>query len=139
MGLHKKIHTLSNMFYMLVYTSVFLFPFYVMINLYGFKLVYIFNFASFVISSSFLTIALTSFFNEHKVATEIIGLLFSLGSFLPFLYEANTYDFKHYLAILMPNSSFTLAIMANNDTDRFTISFASLLMWKFYLLIFYAV
>lgn len=99
---------------MLVYTSVFLFPFYVILNLYGFKLVYIFNFAAFVISSNFLTIALTSFFTEHKVATEVIGVMFSLTAFLPFVYEPTNYNFKHYLAIIVPNSSFSLAIMTND-------------------------
>lgn len=82
---------------------------------------------------------MTSFFTDHKVATEIIGFIFSLGSFLPFFYDANSNNLKHYLAVFMPNSAFSIAIMANNDSERFKVSLSSLLLWKFYLLIFYAV
>lgn len=139
MGLCKKTHTLSNLLYMMVYTAVFLFPFYVVLNLYGFKIIYIFIFASFIISSSFLALALTSFFSEHKVATQVIGIFFSLASFLPFFYEPNTYNVNHYIAMVIPNSSFSLSIMSDNDSDRLIISMSSLFMWKFYLIIFYAV
>lgn len=139
MGLCKKVHTLSNMFYMMVLSSVFLLPFYIILNLYQFNIIYVFNFAAFIVSSSFLTIALTSFFTDHKVATEIIGFIFSLGSFLPFFYDANSNNLKHYLAIFMPNSAFSIAIMSNDDSERFKVSLSSLFLWKFYLLIFYAV
>lgn len=135
----KKVHTIANVLYIMVYTSAFLLPFFITLIWFEFKLVYIFNFAAFVVSSNFLTIALTSFFKEHKVATEVIGLLFSLSAFLPFAYEAENYNFKHYLAIIMPNSSFALSILAKNSGDSFKISLASLFMWKFYLIIFYAV
>lgn len=87
MGLCKKVHTLSNLFYMMVFCSVFLFPFYVVVNLYAFKIVYVWNFGCFVIASNLLAIALVCFFKEHKVAAEVIGIVFSLASFLPLVYK----------------------------------------------------
>lgn len=138
MGLCKKVHTLSNMLYMMIFSSVFLLPFYILLNLYEFNIIYVFNFAAFVISSSFLTMALTSFFNDHKVATEIIGFFFSVGSFLPFFYKPETYNLYHYLAVFMPNSAFSIAIMSTDDSERFKVSMSSLVLWKFYLIFFYA-
>lgn len=41
--------------------------------------------------------------------------------------------------MIVPNSSFALSILAKNETDSFTISLASLLMWEVYLFVFYVV
>jgi hypothetical protein len=139
MGLKKLTHTLSNLFYMMVYTSVFLLPFFVVVNLYAFKIMYLFIFSGFVVSTGFLTIALTSFFSEHKVATEVIGLLYSLAAFLPFFYDANKYDVYHYIALVVPNSSFTLASLSTNNWEGLLIGVTPLSMVGFYILIFYVV
>jgi hypothetical protein len=67
-GMSHRTHTLSNLLYMFIYLSCFLFPFYLTINYFGFKFIYIFYFAAFVISSSVLALALTAFFKDHKIA-----------------------------------------------------------------------
>lgn len=117
-GLSHRCHTLSNLLYMGMYMSIFIFPFYLTLNLFQFSLVYIFNFAAFVISSATLAMALSSLFKDHKVALEIVGLLFSLGAFLPFFYtagngllESYSYTLVDYIAMIMPNSAFTIAIL----------------------------
>lgn len=138
-GVTYRVHTLSNLFYILVYNSAFLVPFYLTLNYFHLDPVYIFNFAAFVISSNALILMLTSFFSEHKVATEVIGTIFSLASFLPLLYDPNTYDFKHYLAIFMPNSAFAIAIMTNNPDEQWKVSLTSLALTKFYMIIYYSV
>ena len=84
-----------------------------------------------------MTIALTSFFTEHKVATEVIGIFFSLVSFLPFIYKPNEHNFKHYLAMLMPNSSFTLSILEKDKYTSAEISLFSLLPCFIYVFVFY--
>ena len=68
-GLPYRVHTISNLFYMMIYNSLFLVPFYLVLNYFRLDPVYIFNFGAFVISSNALTLMLTSFFTEHKVAT----------------------------------------------------------------------
>lgn len=89
-GMSHRTHTLSNLLYMLVYLSCFLLPFYLTLNYFDFRLIYIFYFAAFVISSSVLALAFTAFFKDHKIALEIIGMFFSLTAFLPFLYDNST-------------------------------------------------
>jgi len=49
-------------------------------------------FAAFVISSLTCSMMLTSFFTDHKLATEVIGMFFSLSSFLALLYSGGTTD-----------------------------------------------
>jgi nitrate/nitrite transporter NarK len=44
-------------------------------------------FGSFVISSLSLAMMLTSFFTDHKIASEIIGMIFSMAAFLPLLHS----------------------------------------------------
>jgi len=68
-GLSERCHTLSNLFYMGLYMSVFLLPFYLTLNYYEFKIEYVLIFGSFVISSLSLTLMLTSFFADHKIAS----------------------------------------------------------------------
>jgi len=60
-----------------------------------------------------LTIFLTSLFSDHKIATEVIGLTFSLSALLPLFYDPEGTGFKHYLAMFMPNSAFSLSIVGN--------------------------
>jgi hypothetical protein len=133
-GMSHRTHTLSNLLYMFVYLSCFLLPFYLTINYFHFKLIYVFYFASFVISSSVLTLAFTAFFKDHKIALEIIGMFFSLSAFLPFLYDdsTETYNWTEYLAMIIPNSSFTIAILYE-DTEA---ALLSLFFVKIYFLIY---
>jgi nitrate/nitrite transporter NarK len=70
--------------------SFFLLPFYLTLNFYEIRLAYIFNFGAFVISSCSLALMMTSFFKDHKIAAELIGICFSLGSFLPLMYKGPT-------------------------------------------------
>jgi hypothetical protein len=93
----------------------------------------VFRFGAFVLSTCTLALALTAFFKDHKIALEIIGMLFSLSIFLPFLYDANkSGSFLNLLVMAMPNSSFTIAIMEDSSTP----SFVSLALVKVYLLIY---
>ena len=111
-GIGHRTHTLANLFYMGAYQSFFLLPFYITLNYYDFDLRYILYFGAFVISSCTLTLFLSSFFKDHKIALEIIGMLFSLSSFLPFVYEPE--DGRTWLNIIIeiiPNSAFTIAIL----------------------------
>ncbi len=115
-------------------TSATILPFYLTLNYFHFDLVYIFEFGSFVISTCTLALALTAFFKDHKIALEIIGMVFSMSSFLVFFYDENAKEtgFVQALAMIMPNSSFTIAILYNNPTA----SFYSLFCVKFYFLIY---
>lgn len=132
-GVSFRVHTLSNLFYMLVYQSFFLIPFYLTLNYYNLDPAYILDFAALVISSSTLTLALTTFFRDHKIALEVIGMLFSLGSFLPFLYDASAGNtWLNFIVMAFPNSSFTIAIL-NNKPECALISLAFV---KLYLLIY---
>lgn len=111
-GVSFRVHTLSNLFYMGAYQSIYLLPFYITLNYYNFDLAYILYFGSFVISSCTLTLALTSFFKDHKIAMEIIGMFFSLASFLPFMYDPNAKDsWMNFIVMAVPNSAFTIAIL----------------------------
>lgn len=93
----------------------------------------VFRFGAFVLSTCTLALALTAFFKDHKIALEIIGMLFSLSIFLPFLYDPNNKgSFLNLLAMAMPNSSFTIAIMEDSSTS----SLVSLALVKVYLLIY---
>jgi hypothetical protein len=100
-----------------VYLSVFLLPFYLTLNYYHFKLVYIFNFAAFVVSSSCLAMMATAFFKDLKIASEMINLMFSISSFLPLIYQGGDgsgsipYKAIDYIAMVMPNSAFSISIM----------------------------
>ena len=67
-GLRREVHTLANLFYMKIYLSLSILPFYLTINYFNFDLIYIFYFASFVISSLTLAMALSAFFKDHKIA-----------------------------------------------------------------------
>ena len=86
-GVSYKTHTLANLFYMKLYLSLTILPFFLTLNYYELYLPYILYFAAFVISSCYLTLAFTAFFKDQKVALEVIGLFYSLSSFLPFLYD----------------------------------------------------
>ena len=138
-GLSYRSHTLCNLFYMMVYNSLFILPFYLTLNFFRLDPVYIFNFGAFVISSNTLTLMLTAFFTEHKVATEVIGTIFSLGSFLPLVYDSNSTNLYHYLAMFFPNSAFAIAIMTKDASEQWRVSLACLSISKLYLLIYYAV
>lgn len=131
-GVSFRVHTLSNLFYMLVYQSFFLVPFYLTLNYYKFDPAYVLDFAALVISSSTLTLALTTFFRDHKIALEVIGMLFSLGSFLPFLYDGSEDSWLNFIVMAFPNSSFTIAIL-NNKPGSALISLAFV---KLYLLVY---
>jgi hypothetical protein len=67
-GLSREVYTLSNLFYMGLYLSISILPFYLTICYFNFDLVYIFYFGAFVISSLTLALALTAFFKDHKIA-----------------------------------------------------------------------
>ena len=78
--------------------------------------------------------ALSAFFKDHKIALEIIGMFFSLGAFLTFFYneESKNKSFVDYVAMIMPNSSFTIAIMYKNTTA----AFYSLIGFKVYIVVY---
>lgn len=67
-GLSNQIYTLSNLFYLGLYLSVLILPFFLTICYYDFDLVYIFYFGSFVITQLTMTLAFTAFFRDFKVA-----------------------------------------------------------------------
>ena len=82
-----------------------------------------------------MTLALTAFFKDYKIANEIIGMFFSLTAFLVFFYENDpkkTLTFVDCVAMIMPNSSFTIAILYKNTQA----SLISLFCAKIYLLIY---
>ena len=136
-GLSYPAHTFANMTYMLVYTSFFLLPFYIILNVYEFSLIYIFYFASLVISSTTLTILLTSFFSDHKIATEVIGLLFTISALLPFMYDQKDHNLNYYLASFMPNSAFSLAIVGDiSSTQKWKVSLMALSLSKLYMILY---
>jgi hypothetical protein len=112
-GLTHRLHTLSNLFYMWIYLSACLLPIYLTVSYYHFDIIDVFYFGSFVISFSTLTLALTAFFKDHKIALELIGMLFSLSAFLPFLYDPDADQYRpiDYLAMIVPNSAFTIALL----------------------------
>lgn len=68
MGVSYKTHTLANLLYMQIYLSVTILPFYITLNYYHFNMSYALYFAAFVISSSYLTLALAAFFKDQKIA-----------------------------------------------------------------------
>jgi hypothetical protein len=132
-GVSFRTHTLSNLFYMGAYQSFFLLPFYIVLNYYEFDLIYVLYFGSFVISSCTLTLALTSFFRDHKIALEVIGMIFSLSSFLPFMYESDKGNtWLNLIIMAIPNSSFTIAIMEKNTQS----ALISLALVKVYLIVY---
>lgn len=75
-----------------LYMSISILPFYLTICYFNFDLIYIFYFGSFVISTLTLALALTAFFKDHKIAQEIIGMVFSLSAFLVFFYDDSSKD-----------------------------------------------
>ena len=80
---------------------------------------------------------LTSFFSDHKIATEIIGLLFSLSALLPFYFDPENEDYKYYLASFMPNSAFSLAIMGKiTENQKWTVSLMAISLTKLYLILY---
>ena len=82
-----------------------------------------------------MTLALTAFFKDYKIANEIIGMFFSLTAFLVFFYENTpnkTPTFVDYVAMIMPNSSFTIAVLYKNNTS----ALISLFCAKIYLLVY---
>jgi hypothetical protein len=92
-------------------------------------------FGSFVISQLTMTWALTAFFKDYKIANEMIGMFFSLTAFLIFFYENNpdkNPTFIDYVAMVMPNSSFTIAVLYKNTKS----ALISLFCAKIYLLIY---
>ena len=117
-----------------IYLSITILPFYLTINFFDFDLIYIFYFGSFVISTLTLALALTAFFKDHKIALEIIGMFFSLGAFLVFFYkeESEEKSFVEILAMIMPNSAFTIAILNKNTTA----ALYSLIAVKVYLIVY---
>jgi hypothetical protein len=137
-GLGSRAHTLSNLFYMGLYMSFFLVPFYFTLNYYKFDLKYIGVFAAFVISTMSCTMMMSSFFRDQKLATEFISTLFSLSGFLVLMYSGGnthedgtvTYSALDYLAMFFPNSSFAIAIMY----DTPWVSWYSISIVKIYLL-----
>ena len=136
-GMSHRIHTFSNLFYMGCYLSFFILPFYLTLNFYHFQLAYILYFGAFVISACSMAMMFTSFFADRIIAQEISGLFFTLGAFLPFLYqpisESNPeHSWVNYIAMIVPNSAFTLAIV-NNDLKPALIS---LFCVKFYFIIY---
>lgn len=96
-GVSFKTHTLANLLYMKIYLSVTILPFYLTLNYFHFHPSYILYFAAFVISSSYLTLALTAFFQDQKIALEVIGLFYSLTSFLPFFYDKTNTTALNYI------------------------------------------
>jgi len=134
-GLPHQVYTMSNLFYMGLYLSLLISPFFLTICYFDFDLRYVLYFGSFVVSQLTMTLAFTAFFNDFKIANEIIGMFFSLTAFLVFFYENNRengYTFVDYLAMAMPNSSFTIAILYKNTKS----SILSLFFAKIYLLIY---
>jgi len=117
------------------YLSLLILPFFLTICYFNLDLIYILYFGSFVISQLTMTLALTAFFKDYKIANEIIGMFFSLTAFLVFFYENNpekTFTFVDYVAMIMPNSSFTIAILYKNTKA----SLMSLFCTKIYLLVY---
>lgn len=117
-----------------LYLSISILPFYLTINYFNFDLIYIFYFGSFVISSLTLALALSAFFKDHKIALEIIGMFFSLGAFLVFFYDENSQNksFVEYIAMIMPNSSFAIAVLYRNTNA----ALYSLIAVKVYFLVY---
>lgn len=115
-----------------MYFSFFLLPFFLTIEYFTFSFRYIFMFGSFVLSSMTLSLMLTAFFSDQKIALEIIGMLFSLSAFLPYFYKSGDNSWLNYLIMVIPNSSFTIAILENDLTP----SFVSLFLVKFYLILY---
>ena len=88
MGLTYKLYTFSNLTYVILYYFVAQLPFFIIVNYYEFSLLtYLFVFLSFSVSAGSLTLMLTALFNDHKVASEVIGFIFSMAAFLPFFYK----------------------------------------------------
>jgi hypothetical protein len=133
LGVSHRTHTLANLLYLCAYMSFFLLPLFFCIAYYNPDFTLVFRFGSFVLSTCTLALALTAFFRDHKIALEVIGLLFSLSAFLPFAYDPHGGNsVLNFLVMALPNSSFVLAIME----DSSKASLVSLAMVKVYLLIF---
>jgi ABC-type polysaccharide/polyol phosphate transport system ATPase subunit len=133
-GLSREVHTLGNLFYMGAYLSVVILPFYLTLSWFDLAPRYVFCFGAFVISTCTLAMALTAFFRDHKIALELIGMLFSLSSFLIFFYDPASTDknWVEWIAMVMPNSAFAIAIIHNNTLA----SLYSLVAVKVYLLVY---
>ncbi len=133
LGVSHRTHTLSNLLYLCCSMSFFLLPLFLSIEYYTPSFVLIFRFGAFVLSTCTLALALTAFFKDHKIAVEITGLAFSLAAFLPFLYDSKAEgSFLNFLAMAMPNSSFTIAITEDSSTP----SLVSLALVKVYMLVY---
>lgn len=135
LGVSHKTHTLSNLLYLCAFMSFFLLPLFLCILYYHPALFFasVFKFGAFVLSTCALALALTSFFKDHKIALEVIGLAFSLAAFLPFAYDPKAGSSWLNLTVMaMPNSAFSVAVLE----DTITPSLVSVALVKVYLMIY---
>ncbi len=133
-GLSNHMHTISNLFYMCIYLSATVLPLYLTVSWFGVELVHILYFGAFVISNCTLAMALTAFFTDHKIALELIGMCFSLSAFLVFFYQPEGPSSPSgYLALIMPNSSFAIALLYHD----IRAPLYSLLAVKVYLIVYF--
>jgi hypothetical protein len=137
LGLSYARHFLANFLFMCAYMAFFMLPFFITLCVYDFRLFYIFSFSVFIVCSTMMTISLTALFKDHKIALEIIGIIFSLSSFLVFLYEKDNQNqaIVNLIAIIMPNSAFTISLYLNSSDS----SIANLFIIPFLLILYISI